>query len=263
MPGGLPNLPTPPFMNVQPTGPLSPLAQYDVPDYDPAQQIPPGAPANYRTRTLTNVDTGVDLNRNFATPAWAYDCGGVYRNWNPAGASFFGTAPGGEQETSNVQQAMAAAAAAGVGGNLSASIDYHSFGRMILYPSEVFNAPGGIAQDHRRLAETIQHLVVDPANQQYALGSASAIIGYEATGTVADRAGHQHLSRAVTIELDPGPGQGAAGFSLPENQIQTVFETNIRGALAAIEAPTTLLLNQAVRNNYTPWAVQGAGNQVP
>jgi hypothetical protein len=55
------------------------------------------------------------------------------------------------------------------------------------------------------------------------------------------------------------------GFALPENQIQTVFETNILGALAAIAGPVGRPANRAVRNRYQGWAaaVHGAGNQVP
>ena len=46
-------------------------------------------------------------------------------------------------------------------------------------------------------------------------------------------------ARAFTIELDtagqPGPG---GGFLTQYTQIQTIFEKNIRGALAAIAAPS-------------------------
>jgi Zinc carboxypeptidase len=268
VPAGLPNPPTPPFANVQQglvwTG-------FDVPDYNPVGGVPagaaPGAPLaaapTYQTRTLSNGNTGVDVNRNMHTTGWGYDPppGG---DWDPADVTFFGTAPGGETEAANVAVAMAAAAGAPAG-NISVALDYHSYSRMILYPSEqVFGAGGvaAIAAPYTRVGNTLQILIVDGVGGQYQLGSAGALLGYDATGTVADYAAEQHQARAFTIELDPAHNDPVA-FQLPETQIQDVFETNIRGALAAIEAPVNHVANMVTRATYLPWAVHGAGNQVP
>lgn len=271
VPGGLPNPPTPPFANVQQTMML--WTRFDVPDYNPVGGVPPAAapaaPAGvlptFQTRTLSNGNTGVDVNRNMATTGWGYDPppGG---DWDPADVSFFGTAPGGETEAANVTAAMAAAAGAVVAaGNISVALDYHSYSRVILYPSEQVFAAGGvnaIAAPYQRIGNTLRILIADAAGGRYNLGSAGALIGYDATGTVADYAAQQHAARAFTVELDPGRNDPIA-FQLPENQIQSVFETNIRGALAAIETPVTPADNALVRATYLPWAVHGAGNQVP
>src|ERR1700733_458955 len=111
-PGGAGTLPTPPFRNVRYwTQPVSLWAQYEVPDYDPANGVPGGAVpgvapggANFRNHRLTNLDIGVDLNRNMPTTGWGYDCGrlvnGVmeFTMWDPAEDVYFGTGPGTEPE---------------------------------------------------------------------------------------------------------------------------------------------------------------------
>jgi Zinc carboxypeptidase len=263
-PGGVA---TQPFANVQLAGPLH--AQYDVPDYAPPG-IPPGAP-NRRTRQLTNLDIGVDLNRNMATTGWGYDCGrfvpGVgtqYFNWNPAGDTYFGTGPGTERETSNVQQAMAAAALLGPGGNIAVAIDYHAYGQLILYPSEAqYN--GAVTPLYTATGQLLRALIRNGAGVgAYQLGTPLALVHYDATGSVADYATEQYQARSFTIELDPSlvGGGGLAGFQLPENQIQDVFEKNIRGALAAIAAPPTAVQAAFCQITYG-WNVFGQGNQVP
>jgi Zinc carboxypeptidase len=253
----------PPFQDVSPTYGLLRWASYDVPDYDPAHNIPPGGPGNnpnYRGRMLYENEIGVDLNRNMDTPAWGYDCPPDYNNNAPEGETFFGTGRGGEPESGNVQAAMIAAAAAGVGGNIDVAIDYHSYGRMILYPSEL--PPGGYAPGHQELGRLLKALIVDNAHQDYRLGTGPGLIRYEANGTVADRALRSHQARSFTIELDPASGD-PAGFQLNENQIQNVFETNILGALAAIAGPTTVQGSLNLGADLVTWAVHGAGNQLP
>jgi hypothetical protein len=249
---------TMPFRNVA-AGP--PLASYEVPDFDPANNIPPNwGAANFRVRALANNQTGVDGNRNMATLGWGYDPP-PFGDWNPAVETYFGAAAGGERETSNVQVAMATAAAGGVGGNITVSIDYHSYGRMILLPDEMpIGAPD---VDYQLTGRLLGALIRDIGNNGYQFGGGG--IGYVSTGTVDSYSAQTHQARAFTIELDPTgvPDPGPAGFVLPDNQIQAVFETNIRGALAAIAAPTGLAAVQAAYGRFWPWAVHGAGNQVP
>lgn len=275
-PGGVTTLP---FANAQLAGPLH--ARYDVPDYVPPNAflgvagVPPGVP-NRRTRQLTNFDIGVDLNRNMATAGWGYDCGrwvaGVgtqYFNWNPAGDTYFGTGPGTERETSNVQLAMASAALLGPGGNIAVAIDYHAYGRFILYPSEAQNN-GAVTPLYTATGQMLQALIRDGLGvgaAGYQLGTPAALVHYDATGSVADYAAEHHQARSFTIEVDPslpaGAGAGGmAGFQLQENQIQDVFERNIRGALAAIAAPATAGMAAFFQVNFG-WNVFGQGNQVP
>jgi hypothetical protein len=275
-PGGAGTPPTPPFQNVRYwTPPVSVWAQYDVPDYDPANGVPAGAvpavPAgvpNYRTHRLTNLDIGVDLNRNMPTTGWGHDCGRLvngamqYTNWDPSEDAYFGTGPGIEPETSNVRQAMIGAAAGGIGGNLSVTIDYHCYAKEILYPSETDFA-NRVGARYTRTGQLLRTLIRNQLGAGgYGLGTPLDRIGYNATGSVADYAALQHQARAFTIELDPGLGNPNA-FQLPEGDIQGVFEKNIRGALAAIAAPNTTAQTTQYRNQFTNWNVFGRGNQLP
>ena len=247
----------PPFQNVKPTYGLLRWASYDVPDYDPAHNVPGAGNPNYRGHMLYENETGIDLNRNMATTAWGYDCAPGYTMNAPETDTFFGTEAGGEHETSNVRTAMAAAAA-----NISVTIDYHSYGEAILYPSETAHA--GLGAAYTRTGVMLRTLIGGPG-QLYQLGAPTAVtgIGYDATGTVADYAAQRHQARAFTIELDPSGNLGRSGFVLAEGQIQTVFEKNILGALAAITAPLTDLETQQVTASFQAWNVTGLGNQAP
>jgi zinc carboxypeptidase len=270
----------PPFANVVDPGGGND-ATYDVANYDPANGIPPApAPPGGRvTQALTNNLTGVDPNRNCTTPAWGYD-GQRYPAVGPpvpSGASdptrdpYFGPAVASERETTNLQLALAHAAAAP---GISVSIDYHSYGGQVLYPSETaYN--GGVGPNYTVLGTTLQQLISYPGAPAYRLGTPRQIINADATATIIDRAAQAHQSRAFTIELDPWVAPGvplvAAGFLLNENQIMTVFEENIRAALAALLAPQfppvgPLALNPfyaQIVNRFMTWNVVGRGNQLP
>jgi hypothetical protein len=249
--------PTPPFNNVQ-IDMVSQQTRYEVPDYGPPL-IPPGGPANYRLHQLPNGRTGVDLNRNMATAAWAYDCTTSYSNWDPAKDSYFGTDAGSEPESGNLQQAMAAVA--GASGKIAVAIDYHSPFQQILYPGET--ASGGLTNLRKGIGQMLLALIKDRWGNPYQLGFPLAMTKYDATGTVSDRAAQVHQANAFTIELDSSGSAGLQAFALPEAKIQAVFEGNIRGALAAITAPTTPLLAATYASVYASWKVKNRGNRVP
>ena len=274
------NVPNPPFTNVSyQTWPI--WAQYRVPNFDPTHGNPAGLappvigvvpPATYQNHVLTNLDTGVDLNRNMDTRGWGYDPPRVintvtyYLFWNPAGDQFFGTNRGGEPETGNVQTAMTQAAQIGVGGLLDVTIDYHCYGMWILYPGETANNP--LAAQHASTGVMLQNLIRTNAGAGgYALGHPLGLTTYEATGTVADYAQQRHTAKSFTIELDPAVDpdptvDARLGFALNEDQIKPVFAKNIRGALAAIAAPTTQLEATNYQADYG-WNMDNQGNQLP
>jgi hypothetical protein len=269
----------PPFQNVMdPGGGFD--ATYDVPTYDPDNALVP--PAGWTNLDLTNNVIGVDPNRNCTTPAWGFDG----QRFPPAvvapvpsGASdptldpYFGPAVASEVETRNLQLALAHAAAAP---GISASIDYHSYGGQILYPSETAHN-GAVGPDYTVLGMTLRQLVTYPGANAYRLGTPREIINADATATIIDRTAQAHQSRAFTIELDPWVAPGvplaAAGFQLNENQIMTVFEKNIRGALVALAAPghpanwfTAYFQALPMAWNmlqFMTWDVVGRGNQLP
>lgn len=264
----------PPFENAEVPGKVD-IAQYDVPDYDPGRRIPPRTPA-YQTRTLETGKDGVDLNRNYATRAWGYDTETVENGenkgrqcWDPALDVYFGPSAGSEAETANVQAELANLA--GVAPGIATSIDYHSYGKFIVYPSETFHA-GAVGPDYEKLGRALRQLVHTQDDLDYQLGSPAQLLGYDATGSIIDRIAQQHHARAFTIELDPALDSDHA-FELPERLICSVFEKNIRGALAALAAPRrpASAFGVASKNkqisrttqDLLTWDVYGHGNQLP
>jgi hypothetical protein len=262
----------PPFAAV---GLVGGNASYHVPQYDPANGIPPGGPAAFTARQLALGQFGVDLNRNLATAAWGYDAQVIDQfgvahllGWDPTQNMYFGPRAGSEPETANVQTLLAAAAGPAA---ISTSCDYHAHGKLILYPSETFNT-GGIGTDYSILGRTLRQLVHTQGQLDYQLGSPAQLIQYDAVGSVIDRAAQVNQSRAFTIELDPAVNT-APRFRLPENQICPVFEKNIRGALALLAAPsqpanwfTAYLHGLPLGLNmlwYLMWDVYGRGTQLP
>jgi Zinc carboxypeptidase len=256
-PGGMVTLP---FRNVNVIG-VPPAARYQGPDFDPLNGHPPNLlGANFRTQVMAVNEIGVDGNRNMATPGWGYDSAPSYDDKDPQQETYFGTSAGGEPENANLQLAMAAAPPGGWLGNIAVSIDYHSYGQMILYPDEM--PPGGPDADYQRTGQLMQALIRNNIGLgYYTLGGVG--VGYLSTGTIDSYSANTHQARAFTIELDPTGALGNAGFALGDIHIQDVFEKNIRGALAALAAPDGQPAAQAIRTALAPWAVHGAGNQVP
>jgi hypothetical protein len=268
--GAGPNVP--PFLNVHvPAVPANAPAEYTVQDYNPGAGIPPApAPlAGRMVRSLPNDAVGVDVNRNYTTLAWGYDSpgpNGVTSCWDPADDSFFGPRAGAQAETANAQLIMTNAHP-----GIATAIDYHSYAMKILYPSETFNHHA-IGPDYKTLGKTLRQLIHSQGVHDYQLGSANARIGYDAVGTMPDRAAQAHQARAFTIELDPARGT-VNGFQISANDIQDVFEKNIRGALAAIAAPAQPANIHAARVQRLPilatmldlmtWNVFNRGNQLP
>jgi Zinc carboxypeptidase len=232
-PGGA-QVPNQPFANfsVNAFG----TALLGAPDYDPAHHIPPFGPAHIRVEALLGNQRGIDLNRNYATSAWGYDAqpDSPNANSNPMGLTYYGPKRNSERETRNVTQFLANLPAPVM---VVSAIDYHSYAKCILYPSEAFNN-GAVTPDYQALGAAMQLLITrGAAPDYYRLGSSTAMVHYDGTGTISDHIAEHYGARAVTVELDPGPGQGDAGFVLAETEIRKVFEKNIRGALVAIAAP--------------------------
>jgi hypothetical protein len=261
----------PPFTNVRVPGTAGAAAKYQVPVFEVPLGTPLAASPRYDC-PLAADQIGIDLNRNLRTRAWGYD-GLSYppgrdpeigETGDPAGDNYFGPAAGSERETANLQVALTS-----VGLGLVASIDYHSRGQFILFPSEKYYYDGGMAYDYQMLGGVLQSLVHGPGTFDYRLGTPRDVLHGDATGTVMDHAAQAHLSRAFTIELDPTQDDWFA-WQLPEDYICGVFEKNIRGALAALAAPlnphndvATRRAYQQILDEFTPWAVYGRGNQLP
>jgi zinc carboxypeptidase len=265
----------PPFTNVQaPAVPPGTLAQYDVPVYNVGNGVPLGA-AIRNTRQLANNQIGIDLNRNLPTLAWGYEGqrfpqgqlpvpGGAF---NPAGETYFGPSGGSEQETANVQVALANADAAAPWTGITVAIDYHSRGKFILFPTEAADY-GQVDRDYRLLGTTLRQLVHTQGVLDYQLGTPRQLLDTDAPGTLIDYEAQVYQTRAFVIELDPDQASQYR-WMLPEGQICAVFEKNIRGALAALATagvPTirdSVRLYQQLTLIFNGWNVFNRGNQLP
>ena len=205
------------------------IVKYKVPDYDPAHNIPPASAKNYRDEGILSQEKyiGVDLNRNFETRAWGYDCAPTYSNCAPYSETYFGPEAKSETETANIQGLVDPL------NGVATTIDYHSYGQLILYPDEA-SGQKSIGPDYRALGVSLKELIASKDGKHYRLGGPD-LLGYLSTGTNADYMERQKQARAFTIELDPQ--EKDPGFLLPETRLMALFETNIRGALAAIAAP--------------------------
>lgn len=264
------NQPNPPFRNVNPPLPnvLNPHTNvsYESPVYK-------SNPTTYDTNTITpaNNVTGVDLNRNYATPAWGHEQGSGL----PSDITYFGPASASEFETRHLQNYMANLAAL-VPTAFETAIDYHSYTQAILYPTETFDS-NLVTQNYSNLGLILQRLIATSMTwsfvYNYSLGSAMEIIGYDAMGDITDHEAITHHARTFTIELDPSSDN--PGFELPENQIMGVFEKNIRAALALIAAAGQLsvatqggwferhTITSANELQFLTWDVFGRGNRLP
>jgi hypothetical protein len=260
--------PQPPFRDVQEN---ASVLSYDVPRYR-TQQSPP---YQYDRFKLPNrLVTGVDINRNLPTAWFGFNCDDM---GDPESNTYFGTSAGSEVETQNVGSFLGLV---DVIGRINTSIDYHSYGQFILYPTEQFDAHA-VDASYVNLGEALQRLIMPSLgwafSYDYQLGSPLKLVDYNATGTVADRVSQANHARSFTIELDPSGKRGLQGFNLPPDQIMGVFEKNIRGALALMGAgnvPTTfatktyfgLFDRKTVTSGervFLDWDVYGRGNQLP
>jgi len=233
---------------------------------------PPGAPSPRQIDfDPNNVTAGVDLNRNFPGPKWGYEC--YHHVGNPPlritsgdpvarvpeRDTYFGPFVNSEPETQAVMQLFAF-------GPFLASIDYHSYAQMILYPERA-RRDG----DVKRMAQCLHWLIGDGAGNNYAYGRASQLL-YPAFSSVMDysyqTAPHGLLARkpyAFTVELDPALG-AAPGFNWPENQILNTFRKNIRGALALLACAGKYLVRIGTPQccgQFANWDVYNHGNDLP
>lgn len=174
--------------------------------------------------------TGVDINRNYATPTWGTETFvGVHpttsrdpRNGG-AGSIWCGVAASGEPESAAIDALIRAQ-------NFRASITYHNFSQLLLYPDAA--AANAYVQ---WVGNGMDHLI-DQYGNPYTYQSGSAL--YPTTGDLMDFSFHAMPGRPTyTPEVRPAdpPGDPSWAFSgLPEDQIVPCFNENLASALALI-----------------------------
>ncbi len=235
-----------PFENLQVS---SSTVSYLVPEY-----VLPLTNARKKERTLEMKKTGVDLNRNYPTPAWGYDTkfSSDTSDASSRSETYFGPEGGSEPETKTVQDFLKNHVPAIL-------IDYHSSGQLILYGAETADKDLHKDPEYASVGATLEALIrASGENDPYTLG-APRDFGYDGTGALCDYAALIHQARAFVIELDP---KETGGKNPPPEGICAVFEKNIRGALAALAVPSTTTRDALIKE-FRDWDVFKRGNQLP
>jgi hypothetical protein len=228
---------------------------YTIPGYpNPPAPPPPRGNKTYSFRVPpfgknkpAPQGIGADLNRNFPTAAWGQWASETNFIPMPASDDYFGTDGASEPETKAI-----AAFLRSISDTLKATVDYHSYAQLTLYPSEAFNS-GRVTEKYERMGQVLSF------QTGYRLGTAPELLGYDGIASLADFASAFDGVRSFTIELDPSSAVDD-GFTLPEDQIQMVFEKNILGALCLMAVaggePEAAL-------PFVSWNVTGRGNRLP
>jgi hypothetical protein len=258
------------------------FANYDAMQYPPPpNQSPATKKISFEITDQNGTDKqyiGIDLNRNFTHSYWGYE---TYEKFSgvdhlttsgtPGADTYFGPTASSEIESKILASIINSIS---INSKFCMSIDYHSFAQFLLFPDGASSS----SRIRDMAAGFVATTAVLPTQVEYDAGETSELL-YPAFASIMDFAyDNQRVGRqaAFTVELDPVRGT-FEGFKLPENQIQGVFERNIRGALALIECagasePTFVgsKINwafgrpiAAVFKKYQQWEVAGKGNNLP
>lgn len=136
--------------------------------------------------------TGVDLNRNY--PSYWNHCNGS--SGSPNSDVFRGPAPGSEPESKALMGLVSRF-------RPIASISYHSYGEMIIYPFGCSNVSNHARELFQSVGEELKTNLIDDKGRKntYRLGPAPEIL-YEADGTDLDWQWHKFGVLAYTIEMN-------------------------------------------------------------
>ncbi len=258
-----------------------------------------------------DVFYGVDCNRNFPHRKWGIETyldDEVKRtsyfqdrekvllaqqtSADPSKPTYCGLAKGSERETRAICKLFD-------NNNFLASIDFHSYGKYILYPDDAAGDGftewlGGcmeklIDESTRRHLRTVTHGQKKRLGRwwggtrlrpHYSLGTPSSLM-YAAPGSLMAYSYQMGPRPAYTIELDPNENT-RPGHELPADRIEEVCERNIRAILALIRCAvrdpraSDHLATRSVRrigfafrkpttccDIFKNWDVFGRGNKLP
>jgi hypothetical protein len=163
---------------------------------------------------------GVDNNRN-----WGYEWGGGGSSGDPASEVYHGTAPFSEPETAAMRDFYIAHP------NIVASIDFHSYGELVLYPWAYTDGGPGDGGLHAAIGSFIQEEIQAVLGSIYVDGPVFETL-YQASGGSVDWSWGDQGVISYTIEL---PGTDG-GFILPPQYIVPTCKENLPAALALAEA---------------------------
>jgi hypothetical protein len=164
---------------------------------------------------ITSVD-GVDPNRNFAT-RWNYDQEGS--SSSPADETYRGPAPASEPETTALDGLLARV-------HFSFLVNYHSFGPLLLYPS---NWQVNTETADQPIYEALSGDRARPAIEGYEPELGAEL--YITNGETTDHALARYGTLGWTVEL--GEGCEGCGFVFPDDEglVQAEFKRNLPFAL--------------------------------
>lgn len=217
-----------------------------------------------RTFDTSKDYVGVDLNRNFHSTKWGYECyeGTTLRSSSDPGDddTYFGPHEASEPETKAMEAFI-------LRHKFQCAVDYHTPFNKILYPDKA-----KADKKVRYIAEKLLHQAIRPLHYKNknpvnppAYGPYSTT-AYPSFGSISEFLYRKNKTPAFTIELE-GSDTSETGFKHNDEKIQLVFERHIRGALAAIKSA-----GQPVPGADAPpewleelrvWKVAKRGNQLP
>jgi len=164
---------------------------------------------------------GVDLNRN-----WGFQWGGAGASSSPGSDTYRGPAPFSEPETQALRDFHLARP------DLVASIDFHSYGQLILSPWGYTTAAHPQAPLFAEIVARMRDAIATTTGQPYTVGPIASTL-YVASGNVVDWAFAERGMVSLTTELrDTGQG----GFVLPPSQIEPTVRENLAATLELLEA---------------------------
>ncbi|MCJ7580529.1 MAG: M14 family metallopeptidase [Candidatus Aminicenantes bacterium] len=166
---------------------------------------------------------GIDINRNYGYQ-WGYDNNGS----SPSAGSetYRGTAPFSEPESLAIRDLFSQH-------NFLSIISYHSYGSVILYPWGYTFQPTGQDALLNDLASNMSQQMQTVNGTVYSFGPASGSL-YTTNGDTTDWSFGIYGIPSFTIELPP-PSSQLGEFFNAEEDIQPIFQENLKAALYLIE----------------------------
>lgn len=165
---------------------------------------------------------GVDLNRNYGY-AFAFD--NVGSSGNPNADTYRGPSAFSEPETRNIKSFCESH-------DIKVSLNYHSYGNMVVYPWAYNSAPTPDSTFFRQYARFMTY------ENRYITGSNMETVGYNTNGDADDWLYGEQTTKNKVLAMTPEAGGSQYGFYPPMNQIENLCRGLIWQNLAL---PRTLL----------------------
>jgi carboxypeptidase T len=198
-----------------------------------------------KTRPTDPTRHAVDPNRNYDTTTWGSPTG--HFSDTPSSDIYRGPSPGYAKEVIAMQNLITST-------KFKVTLDYHSYGRFVLFPWAGRIGPHPDAKQDEMAAHLKQ--VIDTKGQTYTKIPASALYPQIAgvppaqgvvTGGMLDFVvEHVPEAIAITVELEPGIDD-PRGFALPESEIDPAFALHRASILTLLNCISTIRVSPPTR----------------